>query len=87
SIKGSMGEKMAGAEVDAVDSEPEEDDLMDDDATMDEGNANVKVDTVPSVLSPKLKSTIIGTASQLQLSDGHGCGPPKKKKGRGFREE
>jgi hypothetical protein len=46
---------MAGAEVDAMDFEPEEDDLMDDDTTMDGGNADI----VPTP-TPKLKSTIMG---------------------------
>jgi len=67
---------MAGAEVDAVDFEPEEDDLMDDDTAMDDGNA----DAVPAP-APKLKSTITGGTSQL------GDAGPKKTKGRGFREE
>jgi hypothetical protein len=30
-----------GADVDAMDFEPEEDDLMDDDMTMDDGNAEI----------------------------------------------
>ena len=46
---------MADAEVDVVNFEPEEDDLMDDDTTMDDGNA----DDVPTPV-PKLKSTIMG---------------------------
>jgi RNA-binding protein 8A len=66
---------MVDAEVDAVDFEPEEDDLMDDDTTMDDGNADV----VPTP-APKLKSTIMGGTSQLD------DGGPKKTKGRGFRE-
>ncbi|XP_057841714.2 RNA-binding protein Y14A [Cryptomeria japonica] len=78
---------MAGAEVDAVDFEPEDDDLMDDDATMEEATTNANADMAPSVPAPKLKSTITGTTSQLQLSDGHEQGPPKKTKGRGFKEE
>jgi hypothetical protein len=67
---------MAGAEVDAMDSEPEEDDLMDDDTTMDDGNA----ETVPTP-APKLKSTITGRTSRL--SDG---GPDNTKR-RSFRKE
>jgi hypothetical protein len=47
---------MAGAKVDAIDFEPKEDDLMDDDTKMDDGNADV----VP-ICAPKLKSTITGT--------------------------
>jgi hypothetical protein len=66
---------MAGAEVDLMDSEPEEDDLMDDDTTMDNGNA----ETVPTPV-PKLKSTIMGGTSRL--SDG---GPDNTK--RSFRKE
>jgi hypothetical protein len=49
---------MPGAEVDVMDSEPEEDDLMGDDTTMDDGNA----ETVPTP-APKLKSTITGGTS------------------------
>ena len=67
---------MAGAEVDVMDSEPEEDDLMGNDTTMDDGNA----ETVPTP-TPKLKSTIMGHTSQ------HDDGGPKKTKGRGFKEE
>jgi hypothetical protein len=66
---------MAGAEVDVMDSEPEEDDLMGDDTTMDDGNA----ETVPTP-APKLKSTITGGTSRL--SDG---GPDNTK--RSFRKE
>ena len=67
---------MAGVEVDAVDFDPEEDDLMDDDTTMDDGNADV----VPTS-TPKLKSSIIGGTSWL------GDGGLNKTKGRGFRKE
>lgn len=56
----------SGAEAEAVDFEPEEDDLMDEDGG--------GIETDPSPL-PKLKSTITSNA------------PPKKTKGRGFREE
>jgi hypothetical protein len=66
---------MAGAEVDVMDSEPEEDDLMADDTTMDDGNA----ETLPTP-APKLKSTITGGTSRL--SDG---GPDNTK--RSFRKE
>jgi hypothetical protein len=67
---------MAGAEVDAMDFEPEEDDLMDDDTTMDDGNA----ETVPTP-APKLKSTITGGTSRLD------DGGPDNTKRRGFRKE
>jgi hypothetical protein len=67
---------MAGAEVDAMDSEPEEDDLMDDDTTMDDGNA----ETVPTPV-PKLKSTIMGGTSRLN------DGGPDNTKRRSFRKE
>jgi hypothetical protein len=66
---------MAGTKVDAMDSELEEDDLMDDDTTMDDGNA----ETVPTPV-PKLKSTI--TCETSRLSDG---GPNNTK--RSFRKE
>ncbi|XP_012485331.1 RNA-binding protein Y14 isoform X2 [Gossypium raimondii] len=62
---------MANADVEAVDFEPEEDDLMDEDAA---GDAS------PQAPMPKLKSAITGGAS-ASLS------APKKTKGRGFREE
>jgi hypothetical protein len=67
---------MAGAEVDAIDFKPEEDDLMDDDTTMDDGNADI----FPTP-SPKLKSTIMGGTSRLD------DGGPDKTKRRGFRKE
>jgi hypothetical protein len=44
---------IAIVEVDAMNSESEEDDLMDDDTTMDDGNA----ENLPTP-APKLKSTI-----------------------------
>jgi RNA-binding protein 8A len=67
---------MAGAEVDAMDSEPKEDDLMDDDTTMDDGNA----ETVPTH-APKFKSTITGGTSWLD------DGGPDNTKRRSFRKE
>jgi len=67
---------MADIDVDAVDFEWEEDDLMDNDTTMDDGNA----DDIPTH-APKFKSTIMGATSQL-------ChGSLDKTKGRGFRKE
>lgn len=62
---------MASADVEAVDFEPEDDDLMDEDAA---GDAS------PQAPMPKLKSAITGGAS-TSLSG------PKKTKGRGFRED
>jgi hypothetical protein len=59
-----------------MDSELEEDDLMDDDTKMDDGNAKI----VPTPMS-KLKSNIMGRISQL--SDG---GPYNTKR-RSFRKE
>ena len=56
--------------------EPKEDDLMDDDTTMDDGNA----DTLPTP-APKLKSTITGGTSQLN------DGGPDNSKRRIFRKE
>ncbi|XP_022731935.1 RNA-binding protein Y14-like [Durio zibethinus] len=61
---------MASAE-EAVDYEPEDDDLMDEDAAGD---------TSPQAPMPKLKSAITGGAS-TSLSG------PKKTKGRGFRDD
>ena len=66
---------MVDAEVDVLDFELEEDDLMDDDTTMDDGNADI----FPTP-APKLKSTITGGTSQLNN------GGLKKTKGRGLRE-
>ena len=62
---------MANADVEAVDFEPEDDDLMDEDAA---GDAS------PQPPMPKLKSAIAAGAS-TSLSG------PKKTKGRGFRED
>ncbi|KAK9128791.1 hypothetical protein Syun_017588 [Stephania yunnanensis] len=62
---------MAAADVEAVDFEPEEDDLMDEDGAVD-------VDASPRAPLPKLKSAITGGSS---------FSAPKKTKGRGFREE
>ncbi|XVE78971.1 hypothetical protein DITRI_Ditri14bG0021200 [Diplodiscus trichospermus] len=62
---------MANAEVEAVDFEPEEDDLMDEDAG---GDAS------PQAPTRKLESTITrGSSASLSV--------PKKTKGRGFRED
>ncbi|KAH7543507.1 RNA-binding protein Y14 [Ziziphus jujuba] len=68
---------MANADVEAVDFEPEEDDLMDED-----GAADADASASPRAPLPKLKSAITsggGASSSL--------GPPKKTKGRGFRED
>ncbi|KAE8692929.1 RNA-binding protein 8A [Hibiscus syriacus] len=62
---------MASADVEAVDFDPEDDYLMDEDAA---GDAS------PQEAMPKLKSAITGGAS-TSLSG------PKKTKGRGFRDE
>ncbi|KAG6590187.1 RNA-binding protein Y14 [Cucurbita argyrosperma subsp. argyrosperma] len=65
---------MASADVEAVDFEPEEDDLMDEDGA-------AEADASPRAPFPKLKSAITGGASSSL------AGGPKKTKGRGFREE
>ncbi|CAO2832966.1 unnamed protein product [Amaranthus hypochondriacus] len=68
---------MAAADVEAVDFEPEEDDLMDEDGVVAEADGGS-----PSALHPKLKSAITGAGS------GSAAGlAAKKTKGRGFREE
>jgi hypothetical protein len=67
---------MAGAKVDVMDFKLEEDDLIDDDTTMDDGNAKI----VPTHVL-KLKSSI--TCSTSQLNDG---GPDNTNK-RSFRKE
>ncbi|THF95287.1 hypothetical protein TEA_018467 [Camellia sinensis var. sinensis] len=63
---------MANADVEAVDFEPEEDDLMDE-----EGAVEVEASS-PRAPLPKLKSAITGGSSSSSA---------KKTKGRGFREE
>ncbi|MQL84350.1 hypothetical protein Taro_016854 [Colocasia esculenta] len=70
---------MAAADVEAVDFEPDEDDLMDEDGAVD-----VDVSPVPQPL-PKLRSTITGARSTYAV--GESSGVPRKTKGRGFREE
>lgn len=82
---------MTTAEVDAVDFEPEEDDLLDEDVPMED-----PMETAPAP-APKLKSTIItsGTgagAGASHLGSGGGAAAAaaaagRKTKGRGFREE
>lgn len=64
---------MANADAEAVDFEPEEDDLMDEDGAVD-------VDNSPRAPLPKLKSAITGGASSSLSA-------PRKTKGRGFRDE
>jgi hypothetical protein len=51
---------IAIAKVDAMNFEPEEDDLMDNDTAMDDGNA----ENIPTP-APKLKSTIMNKHSRL----------------------
>ncbi|KAL0459175.1 UNVERIFIED_CONTAM: RNA-binding protein Y14A [Sesamum latifolium] len=62
---------MANAEVEAVDFEPEDDDLMDDD--VGDGSPHRT-----SASIPRLKSAIAGGGSSSE---------PRKTKGRGFRDE
>eukprot|EP00250_Pteridium_aquilinum_P015748 c22741_g1_i1 orf=191-817(+) len=69
---------MATLDMDAVDFEPDvEDDLLDDDTAMEEGEA------VPAPAAPKLKSTITGGSAGTSQA---GLGALKKTKGRGFRD-
>ncbi|CAE5959927.1 unnamed protein product [Arabidopsis lyrata] len=63
---------MANIESEAVDFEPEEDDLMDEDGTAIDG-----ADVSPRAGHPRLKSAIAGANGESA----------KKTKGRGFREE
>lgn len=65
---------MANADVDALDFEPDDDDLMDDDTAVDVDASSPRA----SAPIPKLKSAITG---------GSVAAAPKKTKGRGFREE
>ncbi|GMQ00832.1 hypothetical protein CsSME_00047730 [Camellia sinensis var. sinensis] len=67
---------MANADVEAVDFEPEDDDLMDEDGTVDVDAAS------PRAPLPKLKSAITGGSSAFAAATA-----PKKTKGRGFQEE
>ena len=62
---------MANADVEALDFEPEDDDLMDEDGAVDVDAAS------PRAALPKIKSAITGGGSSA----------PKRTKGRGFREE
>lgn len=62
------------ADVDALDFEPDDDDLMDEDAAVDVDASSPRA----SAPIPKLKSAITG---------GSAAAAPKKTKGRGFREE
>lgn len=66
----------SAAEAEAVDFEPEEDDLMDEDGGME-------AEPSPHAPLPKLKSAITGGS----FSGPDLAAPPKKTKGRGFREE
>ncbi|KAJ4845204.1 RNA-binding protein y14 [Turnera subulata] len=68
---------MANAEAEALDFEPEDDDLMDEDGAVD---VDAAASTSPRAPLPKLKSTITAGASSSLSA-------PKKTKGRGFREE
>ncbi|KAK9079397.1 hypothetical protein SSX86_001068 [Deinandra increscens subsp. villosa] len=66
------------ADVDALDFEPDDDDLMDDDAAVD---VDASSPTAAAHI-PKLKSAITGGSAAAAASSA-----PKKTKGRGFREE
>ncbi|XP_078440218.1 RNA-binding (RRM/RBD/RNP motifs) family protein [Wolffia australiana] len=69
---------MAATDVEAVDFEPDEDDLMDEDGAVD-------VDDLPAPQPlPKLRSTITGGRSGYS---GGESSVARKTKGRGFREE
>ncbi|KAG7950857.1 hypothetical protein I3843_13G137100 [Carya illinoinensis] len=63
----------SAAEVEAVDFEPEDDDLMDEDGGVDAAPAS------PRAPLPKLKSAITGGASSSAVA--------RKTKGRGFRDD
>ncbi|CAL5350833.1 unnamed protein product [Camellia sinensis] len=67
---------MTNADVEAVDFEPEDDDLMDEDGTVDVDAASSRAPL------PKLKSTITGGFFAFAAATA-----PKKTKGRGFQEE
>jgi hypothetical protein len=65
-----------GTDVDEMDFELKEDDLMDDDTAMDDGNA----ETGPTT-TPKLKSAITGDTSRLD------DGSPNNTKIMGYKKE
>ncbi|KAJ9559224.1 hypothetical protein OSB04_013838 [Centaurea solstitialis] len=67
------------ADVDALDFEPDDDDLMDEDAAVDVDASSPRTSTP----IPKLKSAITGGAAPVTAPSS----APKKTKGRGFREE
>ncbi|KAF5471175.1 hypothetical protein F2P56_011633 [Juglans regia] len=67
----------SAADVEAVDFEPEDDDLMDEDGGVDTVAADAT--TSPMAPLPKLKSAITGAASSSAVA--------RKTKGRGFRED
>ncbi|XP_040994619.1 RNA-binding protein Y14-like [Juglans microcarpa x Juglans regia] len=67
----------SAADVEAVDFEPEDDDLMDEDGGVDTAAADAT--TSPTAPLPKLKSAITGVASSSAVA--------RKTKGRGFRED
>jgi hypothetical protein len=67
---------MDDTKVDVMDCEPKEDDIMDDDMTMDDGNTETVTTPVP-----KFKSTITCSTSHL------GDGGPDNTKRRSFRKE
>jgi RNA-binding protein 8A len=66
------------AEAEAVDFEPEDDDLMDEDGGVDAADASAS----PRAPLPKLKSAITGGASSSAAA-----AASRKIKGRGFRQD
>lgn len=64
----------SAGDVEVVDFEPDDDDLMDEDAVAD-------ADASPTAPAPKLRSAVTGGASSFAV------GETRKTKGRGFREE
>lgn len=64
------------ADVDALDFEPDDDDLMDEEAAVDVDASSPGA----AATIPKLKSAITGGSAAAAAA-------PKKTKGRGFREE
>lgn len=66
---------MAAADVEAVDFEPEDDDLMDEEGAME-----------VEAPAPRLRSTITGGRPSASTAF-PSMEPPKKTKGRGFRDE
>lgn len=73
--------------VDAVDFEPEEDDLLDEDVAMEDMETAPLPAPALAPAQPKLKSTIINSTTGGSRAGAAAAAAGRKTKGRGFREE